>query len=38
LKLHQVFEGVARNFSDSQAWVSEGGEIVWKFQHKRLFS
>jgi len=34
LKLHQVFDGVARTFSDPQAWVSEGGRI-FKFSAKK---
>jgi len=37
LKLHQVFDGEARNFSDPQAWVSEGGQ-EFHFSKKRLFS
>jgi len=26
LKLHQVFDGVARTLSDTQVWVLEGGQ------------
>ena len=28
LELHQVFNGVARKFSDPQSWVSEGGKTL----------
>jgi len=37
LKLHQVFDGVTRNFSDPQAWVSEGGQEFENFSKKGYF-
>jgi len=38
LKLHQVFDGVARTFSDTQAWVSEEGQEFEKFSKKDYLS
>jgi len=37
LKLHQLFNGVARTFSYTQACVSEGGRNL-KIAAKRLFT
>jgi len=34
LKLHKVFDGVARTFSDTQAWVLEGGQDFENFSKK----
>ena len=37
LKLHQVFDGVARTFSDTQVWVSEGGQECENFSENGKF-
>jgi len=37
LKLHQVFDGVARTFYDTQVWVSEGGKEFENFSEKGYF-
>jgi len=34
LKLHQVFDGAARKFSNPQAWISEGGQEFENFSKK----
>jgi len=34
LKLHQFFNGVARTFSYTQAWLSEGGQEFENFSKK----
>jgi len=36
-KLHQFFNGVARTFSYTQAWVSEGGQEFENFSKKGYF-
>jgi len=37
LKLHQVFDGAARTFSDTQVWVSEGGQEFENLSKKGYF-
>jgi len=37
LKLHQVFNGVERIFSYTQAWVSEGGKEFDVFSKNTIF-
>jgi len=37
LKLHQLFNGMARTFSCTQAWVSENGQEIENFSKKGCF-
>jgi len=37
LKLHEVFDGVTRTFSEPQAWVLEGGQEFQNFCKKGSF-
>jgi len=37
LKLHQFFHGVARTFSNTQAWVSVWGQEFENFSKKGCF-
>jgi len=37
LKLHQLFDGAARTFSDPQAWVWEGEQEFENFSKQAIF-